>query len=133
MRRVVGGSFRGDCRSCSTVASRSLTAAHFPRSQIARPWRGVQGTRRRHRMSLTPTDRKSRSIHGKTLHVDRIADSIARALHREFDSTYAAVKTVVALTGANERAVRNWFDGTNGPSGEFLIALCRHSDEVLET
>jgi hypothetical protein len=39
----------------------------------------------------------------------------------------------VALTGANERAVRNWFDAKNGPNGEFLIALCRHSDQVLET
>jgi hypothetical protein len=33
----------------------------------------------------------------------------------------------------HERAVRNWFDGKNGPNGEFLIALCRHSDQVLET
>jgi hypothetical protein len=44
-----------------------------------------------------------------------------------------ARSSVVALTGANERAVRNWFDAKNGPSGEFLIALCRHSDQVLET
>jgi len=43
------------------------------------------------------------------------------------------VKTVVGLTGANERAVKNWFQAKNGPSGEFLIALCRHSDHVLET
>ena len=84
-------------------------------------------------MSLTTNDRKDRSIHGKTLHAERFADAIARALHREFDSTHAAIKTVVALTGANERAVRNWFDGKNGPNGEFLIALCRHSDQVLET
>ena len=84
-------------------------------------------------MSLTTNDRKNRSIQGKTLHAERFADAVARALHREFDSTHAAVKTVVALTGANERAVRNWFDAKNGPNGEFLIALCRHSDQVLET
>lgn len=83
-------------------------------------------------MSFTKNDRKNRSIHGKTIHAERFADSIARALHREFDHTYAAIKTVVALTGANERAVRNWFDAKNGPNGEFLIALCRHSDQVLE-
>jgi len=47
--------------------------------------------------------------------------------------THAAIKTVVALTGANERSVKNWFDAKNGPSGESLIALCSHSDEVLET
>src|SRR5688572_8795897 len=89
--------------------------------------------RRRLRMSLTTNDRNNRSIHGKTLHAERFADAIARALHREFDQTHAAVKTVVAVTGANERAVRNWFDAKNGPNGEFLIALCRHSDQVLET
>src|SRR5215510_14519126 len=84
-------------------------------------------------MSLTTNDRKNRSIHGKTLHAERFADAIARALHQEFDHTHAAVKTVVALTGANERAVRNWFDAKNGPNGEFMIALCRHSDQVLDT
>src|SRR5262245_29755571 len=84
-------------------------------------------------MSLTKTDRKNRSLSGKTLHAERFADAIAKALHREFDHTHAAIKTVVALTGANERAVRNWFEAKNGPNGEFLIALCRHSDLVLET
>ena len=84
-------------------------------------------------MSLTKTDRKSRSSAGKTLHAERFADAISKALHREFDHTHAAIKTVVALTGANERAVRNWFEAKNGPNGEFLIALCRHSDQVLET
>ena len=84
-------------------------------------------------MSLAKNDRKNRSLSGKTLHAERFADAIARALHREFDHTHAAVKTVVALTGANERAVRNWFDAKNGPNGEFLIALCRHSNQVLET
>ena len=37
------------------------------------------------------------------------------------------------VTGSNERAVRNWFSAQNGPSGENLIDLIRHSDEVLET
>ena len=40
---------------------------------------------------------------------------------------------VVQLTGANDRTVRNWFEAKNGPSGELLVALCRHSDEVLDT
>lgn len=53
-----------------------------------------------------------------------------RGLNVRVDS---AGKTVVALTGANERAVRNWFEAKNGPNGEFSIALCRHSDQVLET
>ena len=29
--------------------------------------------------------------------------------------------------------MKNWFDAKNGPSAEFLIALCRHSGEVFET
>jgi hypothetical protein len=84
-------------------------------------------------MSFAKDDRKNQSIHGKSLHAERFSDAIARALHREFDHTHSAIKTVVALTGANERAVRNWFEAKNGPNGEFLIALCRHSDQVLET
>jgi len=84
-------------------------------------------------MSFAKDDRKNQPIHGKSLHAERFSDAIARALHREFDHTHSAIKTVVALTGANERAVRNWFEAKNGPNGEFLIALCRHSDQVLET
>ena len=82
-------------------------------------------------MSLTKKDRINRSVSGTTFPPKRFADAIAAALRREYGGTHAAVKTVVALTGANERAVKNWFDAKNGPSGEFLIALCAHSDEVL--
>jgi hypothetical protein len=38
----------------------------------------------------------------------------------------------MAYTGAGERAVKNWFEGKNGPNGENLVMLVRHSDEVLE-
>jgi hypothetical protein len=58
---------------------------------------------------------------------------VAEALRREFGGTPAAVKVVVRLTRANERAVKNWFDAKNGPSGENLVVLLRHSDEVLES
>jgi hypothetical protein len=57
---------------------------------------------------------------------------IAGALRRDFGGTAAAVKSVVRLTGANERAVKNWLAGKNGPSGENLVRLMRESDEVLE-
>jgi hypothetical protein len=57
---------------------------------------------------------------------------IAAALHRSYGGTHAAIKTVGGLIGANERAVKNWFDGKNGPSGEYLMRLAQHSDEVLE-
>jgi hypothetical protein len=38
----------------------------------------------------------------------------------------------MAYTGAGERTVKNWFEGKNGPNGENLVGLVRHSDEVLE-
>ena len=61
------------------------------------------------------------------------ASAIAAALQKDFGGTRSAIKTIMRLTTANERAVKNWFEGRNGPSGEFLILLCRHSDAVLET
>ncbi|MHC2708393.1 hypothetical protein ACVIWV_007686 [Bradyrhizobium diazoefficiens] len=60
------------------------------------------------------------------------ARTIAQALHKEFGDTHAAVKSVVALTKANERAVKNWFSAKNGPTGRHLVDLVRTSDEVLE-
>ena len=84
-------------------------------------------------MSLPKKDRKDRSVSGNLFPQKRFVDAIAVALRREYGGTHAAIKTVVALTGANERSVKNWFDAKNGPSGESLIVLCSHSDEVLET
>lgn len=53
------------------------------------------------------------------------------ALRNDFPT--GGIKAIVRLTSANERAVKNWFEGRNAPSGEFLVLLCRHSDQVLET
>ncbi len=57
--------------------------------------------------------------------------TIAAALHRELGDTHRAVKTTMRWTGASERTAKNWIAGSHGPSGEHLIALMRHSDEVL--
>lgn len=93
-------------------------------------------------MSPTKKDRNFRSVSGRSFRVASgggrlgaggYAHAIASALHKEYGGTHAAVKIVVEKTGANARAVKNWFDAKNGPSGEMLIALCRHSEEVLET
>jgi hypothetical protein len=84
-------------------------------------------------MSLTKNDRKIQSHFGNTFPPGSFAEAIASALNREYEQRQAGVRAVVTLTGANERAVRNWFEAKNGPSGEFLIALCRHSDQVLDT
>ena len=91
-------------------------------------------------MSSTQNVRKLRSNHGRTLlpdtsatSPDRFPEAVASALRREFGAVPGAVKQVVRITGANERAVRNWFEARNAPSGENLVALMRRSDEVLET
>lgn len=91
-------------------------------------------------MSPTQKDRKLRSNSGRSIlrlalleAEPSFAEAIADALRREFGGAPGAVKNVVRLTRANERAVRNWFEAKNAPSGENLVILMRLSDEVLET
>ena len=52
-------------------------------------------------------------------------------LKRAYGGRHSAVKVVAAAVGANERAVKNWFDGKNGPNGENLLKLIIHSDAML--
>jgi hypothetical protein len=61
------------------------------------------------------------------------AAEIAAALRRSLGDSRAGAKIVASWTGANEKTVKNWFSGRYGPSGEHLVLLARHSDEVLET
>jgi hypothetical protein len=77
---------------------------------------------------------------GKTLHRNQkdsgdfapFERAIAAALKEELGRTHQAVKTVMNWTGASERTVKHWLAGTHGPSGEYLVALARHSDSVLQ-
>lgn len=84
-------------------------------------------------MSLTKKDRKIQSGFGITFPTASFAEAIAPAFRHEYGSSTGAIKTVVGLVGGNERAVKNWFDAKNAPNGESVVALCRHSDEVLTT
>lgn len=91
-------------------------------------------------MSPAKKDRKIRSNSDKDFPTGQprlgaagFAAAISEALHREFEGNGSAVKSIAILTAANERAAKNWYEGKNGPSGEFLVLLCRHSDHVLET
>jgi hypothetical protein len=59
------------------------------------------------------------------------ATGIARALHMELGGTHQATKILMRWTNANERTVKNWLAGSNGPSGEHLVALVKHSDLAL--
>lgn len=89
-------------------------------------------------MSFHNSDRKIQSKKGKSFPGNAgyngrlFAQTIAVALREEFGAGPSAVKTVARLTEANERAARNWIEGKNGPNGEYLIGLLRHSDVVLE-
>ena len=59
------------------------------------------------------------------------AAAVSEALRRELGETRRAIKTVMRWTGSNERTVKNWIAGTNGPSGENLVILARHSYAVM--
>jgi hypothetical protein len=85
-------------------------------------------------MSPTQIDRNFRSVSGKSfqaISASRLAELMADALRRDFGDTHRAVKTVCSLTGAHERAVKNWFEAKNGPTGKHLVALMGASDAVL--
>ena len=87
-------------------------------------------------MSRRKNDRKFQSTSRKTFQevdTEGFVKAIALALKAEFGATPSALKTVAQLTHSNERAVRNWFDEKNGPSGANLVTLMRHSDRVLRT
>lgn len=86
-------------------------------------------------MSFTKNDRKIQSESGKTfpkITPEVLANVIAEALRAEFGALPSSVKTVARITHANDRAVRNWFDGKNCPSADNLIVLMRHSSIVLK-
>ena len=78
-------------------------------------------------MSFTKNDRNLQPRSGKSFQIgDRqvgpsFIQAITSALKTEFGGGPSGLKTVARFTGANERAVRNWFEGKNGPSGENLI------------
>ena len=59
------------------------------------------------------------------------AEQIAAALRNDLGASHQGVKTAMRWTGASERTVKNWFAGTNGPSGEHLVYLARHSKAVM--
>jgi hypothetical protein len=70
---------------------------------------------------------------GKVFPTTGYTVAIASALRQDLGNTHRAIKTVARWTGASERTVKNWLAGSNGPSGEHLVALVHHSDEVLES
>jgi hypothetical protein len=55
---------------------------------------------------------------------------IGNTLRAELGGSHQCIKTIMKWTGAKERTIENWLAGANGPSGEHLIELIRHSDEI---
>ena len=88
-------------------------------------------------MSFTKGDRNFRSGNGNSFppgeRYSGFADAVALAIKAEFGATPSTAKRVARLVSANERCVRNWLDGKNGPSGEHLIMLMRHSEMVTRS
>jgi hypothetical protein len=71
-------------------------------------------------MSRPKNDRKVQSESGKTFQdpdTESFVRAIAGALKAEFGATPSALETVAQLTHSNERTVRNWLEGKNGPTG----------------
>lgn len=50
----------------------------------------------------------------------------------ELGDSHQAVKTVMRWNGGSERTVKNWLAGRTAARGEYLLALIRHSNVMLE-
>ncbi len=68
-------------------------------------------------------------------HVSRYeySEAVSAALVRELGSSHQAIKTLMKWTGANERTAKNWLSGANGPSGQHLVEMLKHSDRLVFT
>ena len=68
-------------------------------------------------------------------HVSRYeySEAISAALVRELGNSHRAIKTLMKWTGANERTAKNWLSGANGPSGQHLVEMLKHSDQLVFT
>lgn len=77
---------------------------------------------------------------GNKLHLEDVTmnaehdfgELVSVALRNELGSTRQTIKTIMRWTGASERTAKNWLAATHGPSGEHLVRLARHSDEIFE-
>jgi hypothetical protein len=70
-------------------------------------------------------------VNGAGVRKTAYAAAISEALRSELGESHRAIKTIMRWTGSTERTVKNWIAGTNGPSGEHLVVLARHSTAVM--
>lgn len=90
--------------------------------------------RKKVRKLRTETGKSFSKSSGKIIasEYDDYTSAITETLRHGFGENRGAAKSLMRITGAGERTVKNWLEGKNAPSGENLIELIRHSDEVLE-
>lgn len=57
---------------------------------------------------------------------------VASALRHDYGDLPSAVKQIGLQTGANLRAIRNWYEGRHAPSSIHLLRLARSSPQILQ-
>lgn len=62
---------------------------------------------------------------------DEFAQLISEALRKDYADLPSAVKQIGLQTGANLRAIRNWYEGRHAPSSFHLLALAKSSPSIL--
>jgi len=69
----------------------------------------------------------------KTLMTEvELARLVASALRHDYGDLPSAVKQIGLQTGANLRAIRNWYEGRHAPSSIHLLRLARSSPQILQ-
>lgn len=61
-----------------------------------------------------------------------LADLVASALRHDYGDLPSAVKQIGLQTGANLRAIRNWYEGRHAPSSIHLLRLAKSSPQILQ-
>lgn len=80
---------------------------------------------------MFPKKGKNLPVNGRSSKEDaRHAVAIGLALRMELGGSHQSIKTIMKWTTANERTIKNWLAGANGPRNEHLIDVIRHSDAV---
>jgi hypothetical protein len=61
-----------------------------------------------------------------------LSQLIAAGLRKDYGDLPSAVKEIGLKTGANLRAIKNWYEGRNAPSSSHLLTLARSSPSILQ-
>lgn len=82
-------------------------------------------------MSYSKMDRLF-PLHLTVMTESELAQSIAIALREDYGDFSSAVKVIGRQTGANLRAIKNWFEARHTPTSCHLLALARISPSTLK-